>query len=115
MVGGLYLDRQAARVSGLHRSTTYSYDVLVEGVDLNSGADALTTAPAEGTGTVSFVAFGDSGTGSTAQGQLAALMAADAFDFALHADQAGQAKGRRTAPSKITSRRRAAGRGNGRA
>jgi phosphatidylserine/phosphatidylglycerophosphate/cardiolipin synthase-like enzyme len=77
--------QHAARVSGLHPSTTYSYDVLVDGVDLNSGADALTTAPTEGTGTVSFVAFGDSGTGSTAQRQLAALMAGDVFDFAMHA------------------------------
>ena len=40
--------------------------------------------PATGNGTVRFIAFGDSGVGSTAQSQLAARMTADTFDLALH-------------------------------
>jgi regulation of enolase protein 1 (concanavalin A-like superfamily) len=76
--------QHVASVSGLSPSTTFNYDILVDGVDLNATADTLTTAPGAG-GTVSFVAFGDSGTGSAAQQQIAGLLAADPFDFALHA------------------------------
>lgn len=71
-------------VTGLAASTTYPYDIRVNGVDLNAEADSLTTAPARGTGTVSFVAFGDSGTGSAEQQQIASLLARDTFDFAVH-------------------------------
>ena len=45
---------------------------------VHDGADA-------GTGTVRFIAFGDSGVGSTAQRQLADRMTADTFNLALHA------------------------------
>ena len=72
-----------ALLNGLAPSTTYSYRVHVGGAD--SGAvDELTTAPPPGTGVVRFVAFGDSGVGSTPQRQLSTLIGADTFDFALH-------------------------------
>src|SRR5687768_15357195 len=66
--------QHVARLTGLPASTTYEYDILVGGVDLNSQADSLKTAPPVGSGTVSFVAFGDSGTGSSQQQQVAARL-----------------------------------------
>ena len=75
-----------ARLTGLAAATRYSYDVFVGGIDATPGTvDALRTAPIAGTGTVTFVAFGDSGVGSTPQRQLASRIAADTFDLALHA------------------------------
>jgi len=71
-----------ARVSGLDASTVYPYTVLVGGTA--AASSSFRTAPAPGTGSVRFIAFGDSGTGSTSQKSLAAQMAADTFDFALH-------------------------------
>jgi hypothetical protein len=76
--------RHVARLEGLTPSTAYSYDVELDGADPIPGSHRFVTAPPPGAGTVSFIAFGDSGTGSAAQQQLAALMNADAFDLALH-------------------------------
>ena len=73
-----------ARLTGLSATTKYTYDILMGGADATPGQDTFTTAPRSGTGTVRFIAFGDSGVGSTAQTQLAARMAADTFDLALH-------------------------------
>ena len=73
-----------ARLQGLSASTTYNYDVFMAGADATPGQDSFTTAPRSGGGTVRFIAFGDSGIGSSAQSQLAARMAADTFDLALH-------------------------------
>jgi len=73
-----------AHLTGLSATTKYTYDILMGGVDATPGQDTFTTAPRDGTGTVRFIAFGDSGVGSTAQTQLAARMAADTFDLALH-------------------------------
>jgi hypothetical protein len=73
-----------ARLTGLSAATKYTYDVLMNGVDATSSQDAFTTAPRSGSGTVRFIAFGDSGAGTSAQTQLAARMAADTFDLALH-------------------------------
>jgi acid phosphatase type 7 len=73
-----------ARIPGLSAATTYQYDILVSGVDLNPQVDTLVTAPAPGSGTATFIAFGDSGTGSTAQQQLAGRLEGETFDFALH-------------------------------
>ena len=70
-----------ASVSGLSASTAYSYTVSVGGAV--AWSDSFRTAPATGTGRVRFIAFGDSGTGSTNQKTLASLMAADTFDLAL--------------------------------
>ncbi|HEX5475481.1 MAG TPA: Ig-like domain-containing protein [Vicinamibacterales bacterium] len=77
--------QHVAALTGLSASTTYAYDILVQGVDLNPAADQFTTAPPTGTGTVRFVALGDSGVGSTAQQQIGARIGAETFDFALHA------------------------------
>lgn len=69
-------------VTGLAAATAYAYEARVDEAPVAQAG--FTTAPAPGTGAVSFIAFGDSGTGSTAQRDLAAVMAADAFDLALH-------------------------------
>ena len=69
-------------VGGLTAATAYSYDAFTADVPIASAG--FRTAPGTGSGTVSFIAFGDSGTGSTAQRQLATVMANDTFDIALH-------------------------------
>jgi hypothetical protein len=74
----------SAQLSGLAASTKYDYRPFVNGVAAAAAA-AFTTAPSTGTGGVTFIAFGDSGVGSSEQRQLAALMKADAFDLVLHA------------------------------
>ena len=72
-----------AQLTNLTASTAYTYTPTVDGLAL-SGGDRFVTAPPVGTGTARFIAFGDSGIGSTEQRQLAALMTNDTFDFALH-------------------------------
>ena len=72
-----------ATLTGLNPVTSYSYRLIVGGVDAGT-VDRLTTAPPPGTGTVRFLAFGDSGIGSPEQRQLATRMTAEAFDLALH-------------------------------
>ena len=49
--------------------------------------------PPAGTGTIRLVAFGDSGLGSSAQGQIAARLAADTFDVALHTGDMAYSRG----------------------
>ena len=78
-----YYQHEAA-ITGLAPATTYAFDVFLGGTAATAGTDRLTTAPADVNGTVRLVVFGDSGTGSTPQRALAALMPADAFDLALH-------------------------------
>jgi acid phosphatase type 7 len=73
-----------ARLTGLAPATRYTYGVVTGGVNLTPGHDTFTTAPPPGQGSVRFIAFGDSGVGSTAQRQLAAMMTADGFDLAIH-------------------------------
>jgi hypothetical protein len=70
-------------VGSLAASTTYTYDAALTNAPVASAA--FRTAPASGTGDISFVAIGDSGTGSTEQRQIAARMAADTYDVLLHA------------------------------
>jgi hypothetical protein len=70
-----------ARVTGLAAGTTYSYDLQHDGADATPG---ISTAPLPGASTARFIAFGDSGIGSTPQRQLAGLMSSDTFDLALH-------------------------------
>jgi hypothetical protein len=77
--------QHVARLTGLPPLTEYTYDVLLGGADLTSTIDRFRTAPLEGTGSIRFIAFGDSGIGSTEQRQLASRMALDSFDLALHA------------------------------
>jgi len=73
-----------AQITGLTAATRYAYDIFMGGADATPGQDSFTTAPTTGSGTVRFIAFGDSGVGSAAQGQLASRMSADTFDLALH-------------------------------
>ncbi|MGH8636726.1 MAG: purple acid phosphatase family protein [Burkholderiales bacterium] len=69
-------------IGGLSPATSYAYEASV--ADVGVASSSFRTAPSTGTGGISFVAFGDSGTGSTAQRQLATLMANDTFDLSLH-------------------------------
>jgi hypothetical protein len=82
-----YYQHEAA-LNGLTSATTYRYDVFVNGVDLTALSDLLTTAPANGSGAVSFVVFGDSGSGTDSQRAIADLIAADfranRWDLAIH-------------------------------
>ncbi|MEJ7709166.1 MAG: Ig-like domain-containing protein [Pyrinomonadaceae bacterium] len=74
-----------AKLTNLNPATEYSYDVFVGGVDATpSVTDKLTTAPGAGATSVKFVAFGDSGIGSSQQRQLAGVLTNDDFDLALH-------------------------------
>jgi hypothetical protein len=74
-----------ATLTGLAASTTYQYDLRLGSTDATPGViDQFRTAPADGTGTIRFVAFGDSGTGSSTQGQVATRLEAETFDFAIH-------------------------------
>ncbi len=77
--------QHVATVGSLAPSTTYDYNILVNGIDVNPAADSFRTAPAAGTGSMSFVALGDSGTGSPEQMQIASLIQGESFDLALHA------------------------------
>jgi regulation of enolase protein 1 (concanavalin A-like superfamily) len=73
-----------ALVTGLAPSTAYQYQAFVGGVAATSGGHQIRTAPDAGSGTVRFIAFGDSGTGSPEQAALAAQMTRETFDLALH-------------------------------
>jgi hypothetical protein len=73
-----------AQITGLTPSTTYAYRPFVGGVAAAPPA-SFRTAPPTGGGSISFVAIGDSGTGSAEQRQLSSLIGADSADLALHA------------------------------
>src|SRR4029079_5591138 len=83
---GLTFDyyQHEATLPGLSASTTYTYQAFNGGVAAAPQA-TFHTAPATGSGSATFIALGDSGTGSTPQRQLADLMSRDSFDVALHA------------------------------
>ena len=70
-------------LGSLTPATTYSYDAMLDAAAIASAT--FRTAPATGTGEMSFAAIGDSGTGSAEQRQIAALLAADSYDVLLHA------------------------------
>jgi hypothetical protein len=82
---GLSLDyyQHEALLADLTPASTYSYVARVDDAAV-SAEYSFVSAPVPGSGTVRFIAFGDSGAGSTEQRQLAAGMAADRFDFAVH-------------------------------
>jgi hypothetical protein len=71
-----------ARVSGLDPGTTYAYEAWVG--NARAATASLKTAPQPGTGSIRFIAFGDSGVGTTPQRTVASRIAADTWDFALH-------------------------------
>jgi phosphatidylserine/phosphatidylglycerophosphate/cardiolipin synthase-like enzyme len=83
---GLAFDyyHHTATLQGLSANTTYAYQPFV-GTATAGAETTFKTAPPDGAGSISFLAFGDSGTGSAEQRQLADVMSRDAFDFALHA------------------------------
>src|SRR5205814_5412883 len=56
-----------AHMTGLSAGATYTYQPFVSGSEVTPAAATFKTAPATGTGEVTFVAFGDSGTGSVEQ------------------------------------------------
>jgi hypothetical protein len=70
-----------ATITGLTPSTSYPYELRVNGIVAALGS-SIRTAPVNGS--TRFIAFGDSGIGSTAQRDLASRMNADTFDFAVH-------------------------------
>ena len=71
-----------ATVTGLDAATSYPYELYVGSARAASG-NSFRTAPSSGG--VTFIAFADSGIGSTAQKDLAARMNADTWDLAIHA------------------------------
>lgn len=75
-----YYQHEAA-ISGLSPARSYPYELRVNGIVAASGS-SFRTAPVNGS--TRFIAFGDSGIGSTAQRNLASRMNADTFDFAVH-------------------------------
>lgn len=81
-LGGYY--QHEVTVSGLASNTRYSYQVLMDGTELAGGSGAFRTAlPKGATSSVTFAAFGDSGTGSPGQRAVRDQLARDSFDFAL--------------------------------
>jgi acid phosphatase type 7 len=70
-------------IGSLAAATSYAYDAALGSAPIASAT--FRTAPAKGTGDTTFIVWGDSGTGSTEQRQLATVMANDTFDLALHA------------------------------
>ena len=83
---GLAFDyyQHEATLPGLAAATSYTYQAFNSGVATAPQA-VFHTAPATGGASATFIAFGDSGTGSPEQKQLADLMSRDRFDVALHA------------------------------
>ena len=81
LLGFDYYHHEVA-AGNLSAATTYSYQATLSGVPVASAS--FTSAPGKGKGAISFIMFGDSGTGSTEQRQLAAVMARDDVNFALH-------------------------------
>ena len=79
-----YYQHQAL-VTGLSASTLYGYTVYVGNTAASDGTDLFRTAPTPGTGSVSFVVIGDSGTGSAEQFAIADRIGRDSFDIFLHA------------------------------
>ncbi len=83
-----------AILTGLTAATTYQYDLRLGTADPTPGViDTFRTAPAPGSGTIRLVAFGDSGNGSAAQAQIAALLGADSFDLAAHTGDIAYSQG----------------------
>ncbi len=83
-----------ATLTGLNAGTTYSYDLRNAGIDPTPGVtDTFKTAPAEGSGTIRLLAFGDSGDGSSTQSQIASAIGKETFDFAVHTGDIAYSRG----------------------
>lgn len=72
--------QHSATLAGLSATASYVYQPYLDGGPAAPAA-SFRTAPPRGAGAISFIAFGDSGTGSPEQRQLAGVMARDSFDF----------------------------------
>lgn len=75
-------DQHFVVLSNLEPATTYSYEVRVEGEPLAQKA-TFKTAPSRDVSDFSFLAFADSGAGTTFQQNIAKLMKNLTFDFAI--------------------------------
>jgi hypothetical protein len=81
-------------LAGLAANTTYQYDLRNAGVDPTPAVvDQFRTAPLPGAGTIRLIAFGDSGTGSSAQSRIATAIQGDTFDFAIHNGDVAYSRG----------------------
>ena len=78
------LYQHEASLFALASDADYEYDVLLDGTALPDGSGRFWTANVPGTGSVRFIAFGDSGTLSAEQKALAERMRSEKFDLALH-------------------------------
>jgi hypothetical protein len=76
-------DDHQVTLSGLQPGTRYTYRVLSGGQPVTTRT-SFVTAPASTATTLTFLAFGDSGTGSAEQFAVADQMAQDDADFVLH-------------------------------
>lgn len=81
LLGYDYYQHEAV-ISGLAAGSTYTYQPFLSGAAAGSSS-SFRTLPSSG-GAISFVAFGDSGTGSSEQRQLASLIGREDADLALH-------------------------------
>jgi hypothetical protein len=70
-------------LTNLTASTSYDYRPYLNG-SAAAPASTFRTAPAPGSGAVTFLVFGDSGIGSSEQRQLGAVMGTETADLALH-------------------------------
>ncbi|HEY2854545.1 MAG TPA: Ig-like domain-containing protein, partial [Gemmatimonadaceae bacterium] len=75
--------QHTATLAGLTADTAYAYQPLISDAPI-APETTFKTAPRSGSGAISFVALGDSGTGSPEQHQLSDLIGRDSFDFAMH-------------------------------
>jgi phosphatidylserine/phosphatidylglycerophosphate/cardiolipin synthase-like enzyme len=75
--------QHTATLAGLAADTAYGYQPLLSDTPVTPES-TFKTAPRNGSGAISFVALGDSGTGSPEQRQISDLIGRDSFDFALH-------------------------------
>jgi hypothetical protein len=72
-----------AVLTGLAAATSYTYQPYVGGIAA-APQSSFRTPPAPGAGSISFVAFGDSGIGSSEQRQIGGLIGRENVDLALH-------------------------------
>jgi hypothetical protein len=79
---GVRSTSHTVRLTGLEPGTTYSYRVKAGASEVAKGA--FTTNQAPGGAAFSFAAFGDSGSGSTEQYEVARAMTAAGVDLAVH-------------------------------
>ncbi len=85
-------NKHLVTLSQLKQNTTYYYRVLNDGVVLTQG-DSFRTAKSESIDSVSFLIWGDSGTGWQIQYDIAEIMQQHKVDFCLHVGDVSQSNG----------------------